>query len=147
MKKKSVPGIGMNDAWVGLGRSPGIVIADGPTKKKTKKEKLIKAAGELVSDARGKRMIWLRKRGKGTNGKSLAKRFIGWVAKVIYVPYKDIEKAGSQKSKTEWHHEMGEDGGKRPKAYADNRGNIHLSEATYRVAGKKDASGIGWIRN
>lgn len=145
IKKKEVPGIATNEPWVGLGRSPGIVIANGPTKSKTTKEKLIKAAGELVSDARGRKMIWLRRRGKGANGKGLIKRFLGWASKVIYIPYKDIEKAGSKKSRTEWHHEMGEHGGKRPKAYLDNKGNIHLGEATYRVAAKSDQDGVGWI--
>lgn len=135
----------MNEPWVGLGRSPGIVIANGPSAKKATKTNLIRGSGELVTDAKGRKMIWLRNRRKKSNGK-LIKRFLGWVKKSIYIPYRDIEKAGSQKSKTEWHHEHNDDGGKWPKAYADQNGNIHYAQGTYRVAGKADESGLGWIR-
>lgn len=144
---KAVPGIKDSEPWVGLGRSPGIVIADGPNERKAKKKKLIKASGELVADATGRKMIWLRNRKRKSNGK-LVKRFLGWVAKSIYIPYRDIEKAGSSKSKTEWHHSHGSDeGGKWPKAYQDQNGNIHYAKGTYRVAGQADKSGVGWIRH
>jgi len=147
LKTKAVPGIKDKEAWVGLGRSPGIVIANGPNPKKATKIKLIKAAGELVADHAGRRMIWLRNRRKKSNGK-LIKRFLGWVKKSIYIPYRDIEKAGSSKSKTEWHHEHGaEERGKWPKAFIDQNGNIHYSKGTYRVAAKSDARGIGWIQH
>lgn len=145
LKKKSVPGIGINEPWVGLGRSPGIHIADGPNSKKAKNVKLIRGSGELVSDFKGRKMIWLRNRKRKSNGK-LVKRFLGWVAKSIYIPYKDIEKAGSKKSRTEWVHSHNDDGGKWPKAYQDQYGNIHYAQGTYRVAGKADESGLGWIR-
>ncbi len=120
---------------VGLGRSPALYLANGPDKKRSTKIRRIPHRGWLATNPSGTR-LWILKDTKKGLGKR--KRFAGFVPTTEYVPSAAIEKAGTHKAGTLWNHSHSDDGGRWPRAFYDEYGNVHYAPGTYKIS--------DWIR-
>lgn len=129
VKKFKTPG--KNKYLIGMGRSPVVLIADGPDKRSSKKIRKIKGRWTPAFDASGKRIVILKPRAGKNFGKGL--KFIGWVPETHYIMTSKMEKAGSFKKGKYWVHEHDDDGGSWPKAYQDKEGNILYAKGTYHI--------------
>lgn len=124
-----LPGVPKNGTLVGLGYSPAVTLADGPM---GKHQRMVRKTHkmELAANSTGKRMYILT--GRLPKKRSRLK-FVGYAPQTEYLPYKGVEAAGSDKSRTWWKHEHSEDGGKWPKVYKDSAGNFIYAPGTYSV--------------
>lgn len=120
---------------VGMGRSPMIVLANGPKGKATQIRRF-RRKGVAAFNINGNRIYLLS--GKQSRRKGSKLKFIGWAAETHYVPTGPMEKAGTFKKGRYWVHEHHESGGKWPKAYVDSAGNVIYGPGTYRIT--------DWIR-
>ena len=134
IKILNAPGVPKNAVMVGMGTAPGLTLADGPKHrhKRTWRQRLRKSI--LVCTKDGRRMMIL----SGRSGRG-RKRFVGFAAKVEYIPNHGLEAAKTFKTGKHWIHSLGEEGGTWPKVFTDGSGNYTFGPASYRI-GK-------WIRN
>ncbi|NDQ57326.1 MAG: hypothetical protein GZ088_09675 [Acidipila sp.] len=121
---------------VGMGRSPEVQLADGDARSVHKIKRVKQSRKLAATDADGKRIYILNKSQRRDAGKKL--RFAGYAPETHYVLTPGEEKAGTFKKGKYWIHSHSDEGGKWPKAYADQYGNLVYARGTYRV-GK-------WIR-
>lgn len=125
------PGCRKNVTLVGMGRSPGVYLANGVEGRETKRWK-VKGAFLAASDAAGRRLFLLRRKGLKRFGQR--PKFVGYAYETHYIPTGDIEKAGSHKSNRHWVHEHSKrEKGRFPKVYKDAGGNYLYAPGTYRV--------------
>lgn len=125
---------GYRGILVGMGISPVLWLSDGSMRKASKKIVQVKEPRYAMTDPAGRKIVLLAmkksKLGKAPSGK---KQFIGWVPKTRYYPTKKMVKLGSNKANTIWTHDHNDDGGRWPKAFLDDRGNVIYGSGTYRV--------------
>ncbi len=114
---------------VHLGRSPAIVLADGP---RGRQKRIVRRRnkGIVVCDPSGRRLMILSKRSMNGSG---PRRFIGYAVRTEYIPTRAVEKAGTFKKGRHWIHDHHDEGGKWPKVYRDKAGNYHYGPSTLRV--------------
>jgi len=117
-------GHGKKVPFAGMGKVPWIEVADGNRKRRVRGPWL----GAFSGSGRN---IWLFKR-RGMPKKSRWK-YLGRVVKTVYEPTRDMERAGSPKAGTQWHHEHHDERGKWPKAFMDQNGNVRYARGTYRI--------------
>jgi hypothetical protein len=119
----------------GVGKSPEVQIADGD-ERHVRRVRKIKGRGHVATDASGKRIYILR--GKNLNASKPRYRFVGHAPETHYVLSPGEEKAGAFKKGKYWVHSHLDEGGRWPKVFKDQAGNLVYGPGTYRV-GK-------WIR-
>ena len=120
---------------VGMGYSPEVQVADGP-EGQAQKVKKIKGKKLLATDASGRRMFVLS--GQNSQAEKPELDFLGYAPETHYILTPGEEKAGTFKRGKYWVHEHLDEGGKWPKVYKDQAGNIVYGPGTFTV-GK-------WIR-
>ena len=137
---KGVPSLkilpGKKMVLVGMGRSPAVTLADGPSKKQSRKIVRRKHRGILAASPSGRRMYII------TSARGIPKKprlkLLGWCPTTEYIPSKDLERSGTPKKGKHWVHQHTEGGGRWPKIYQDQSGNYHYGRGTYAVS--------DWIR-
>ena len=122
-------------ALAGVGKSPEVQIADGD-ERHVRRVRKIKGRGHVATDALGKRIYILR--GKNLNASKPRYKFVGHAPETHYVLSPGEEKAGAFKKGKYWVHSHLDEGGRWPKVFKDQAGNLVYGPGTYRV-GK-------WIR-
>jgi hypothetical protein len=135
VQKFEAPGFsGGSTTLVGLGWVPELGIAS----RRGGHVRRIKGGRKwrLATDAGGRR-LWVF-RGRSMRARRPQLKFVGYVAETHYIPTGPEERAGSFKRGRHWVHKHHEGGGKWPKLYQDQAGNLWYGKGTYRV-GK-------WIR-
>jgi hypothetical protein len=125
-----VPGAKKSFRFVSMGRSPRVVLADGPKGRQTRQWSDRKSR-VVATDPSGRRIFVLNKKLRGPIGKRL--RFVGWAPMTEYIPTVGMERAGSFKAGKYWRHLHLDEGGKWPKVYKDSSGNYIYGPGTYRV--------------
>ena len=132
---KDMPGP-KNLTLVGMGSSPAVNLADGPDKKRSKKIIRRRHNGMiLATNSAGNRMWIVGKRGLPAKPRLT---FAGWAPVTEYIPTPGMERAGTPKAKKHWVHRHDSGGGRWPKVYRDQSGNIHYGRGTFAVT--------DWIR-
>lgn len=114
-----------NKTMVGMGKAPEIVYHDG--------RKVVRRKGSWfgVFNAKGRRIVLLNRR-KGIP-KHPRKRYLGRMVETHYILPKGVEIAGSFKRGKYWIHEHKDEGGRWPKGFVDQNGNIWYAPGTYRI--------------
>jgi hypothetical protein len=135
IKLIKMPGSKKRTFLAGVGKSPEVQIADG-NERNVRRVRKIKGRGYVATDASGKRIYILR--GKNIDAKKPRYRFVGHAPETHYVLTPGEEKQGAFKKGKYWVHSHLDSGGRWPKVYEDQAGNLVYGPGTYRV-GK-------WIR-
>jgi hypothetical protein len=127
-------GVKKRGVLVSMGISPQVVLANGPRKGRGVKIRRIRQKMYAATDSTGKK-IFLLKKGKSKLGRAPRGKlkFLGWVPETHYVPTKDLERAGTFKKGAYWTHKHDDKGGRWPKAFVDDRGNLIYKGGTFRV--------------
>lgn len=117
--------------FVGMGRSPAVVLADGPKGRNARTWKDRKSR-IVATDPSGRRIFVLtREWHRKPFGKNL--RFVGYAPETHYVPWPGVERAGSFKKGKYWIHKHDDERGKWPKVFKDSSGNFIYGPGTYTV--------------
>ena len=116
----------------GMGSTPVAVLADRRGGKKRKR----RFNGLVACDSTGRRIEILR--GRNSKAKKPRLRQVGFAAETHYVPTRLEERAGTFKRGRYWVHEHNDEGGRWPKVYEDQAGNLIYGKGTYKVT--------DWIR-
>lgn len=115
---------------VSLGRTPAITLADGPRSHHKRTRRVLLHGRILAVRPSGRGMVVLNPR-RGLPDKPRLKP-LGWVSVTEYVAVGGA-KRGFKGRGTHWFHEHSDAGGKWPRAYEDQNGNIHYRAGSYRV--------------
>lgn len=115
---------------VGMGRSPNMLLADGP-KGSSQKKKKVKGRYTVATDPNGRRIMLLS--GVNTSESKQVLRDVGFAPETHYIPTSRMEKAGTPKKGKYWVHKHDDDGGRWPRVKQDQAGNFIYDPGTYRV--------------
>jgi hypothetical protein len=125
------PGRGKR-ALVGMGMTPNVVLAD----RRGGKPHKIRKKGIVACSSNGRQIYILT--GRDSKARNPRLRHVGYAAETHYVPTKLEERAGTFKRGRYWVHKHDDAGGRWPKVFADQAGNIVYGRGTYKVT--------DWIR-
>lgn len=125
------PGRGKR-ALVGMGRTPQVFLA----RSRKDKPKTYNKGGIVACNASGRQIFVLT--GRDSTSKSQKLRPVGYAAQTHYIPTRLEERAGTHKRGKRWVHNHNDEGGRWPKVYEDQAGNLIYGRGTYRVS--------DWIR-
>lgn len=114
---------------VGMGISPVLHLADGPSRQKAKRVVHKRHKMILAANVRGTK-LWIVRKGIPKKPKL---RFVGWSPTTDYIAFKD-QRSGRKGNKY-WTHSHNDEGGRWPKVFQDQAGNYHYARGTYRVKG------------
>jgi hypothetical protein len=117
---------------VGMGMTPNLVLAD----RQGGKSRKVRQKGIVTCSPNGRQIFVLT--GRDSKAKKPRIRQIGYVAETHYVPTRLEESAGTFKRGRYWVHKHDDAGGRYPKAYKDQAGNVIYGKGTYKVT--------DWIR-
>ena len=138
-----IPGPKTTTPAVGMGFTPIMYISDHKRGQGGKRQTEIRGNWHVITRASGSRAkgrtIYFMT-GKKLNGPM---RQVGWAPKCMYIPYKDVEAAGSPKAGSNWKHAFSDDHGVWPEVYADTP---TLSKKTNFVVTNGTFTVSDWIR-
>lgn len=134
------PATKKNGYLVGMGNCPVVVLANAKKKGRGVTIRKIRESRVAATDPSGRRIFLLSRGGKSKLGRAAKGKlkFIGWVPETHYIPTRGMERAGTFKKHAHWTHEHNDKGGRWPKAFVDDRGNVIYGRGTYRIT--------DWIR-
>ncbi len=117
-----------------LGQVPEVKVANGKKGQATRESTLrLTAKHVLVGDHTRKKFAIINL-AKGLPDRPRLKQ-IGWASQTDYLPPRDLINSGSPKSNTLWEHKHSDEGGRFPKLFQDQNGNLFYGPSTFAVKG------------